>query len=620
MNPYITVTIWTAAIFAAIVLNLALKPRFIVRILGVATVITALGGLAIYGYGYAATVDSIPLAIIKSTFAVCRIFTGGNFYSEIKDAPYMAENWMQVIFWILHVFGLFAAVGTAMTTLGAKLMRQIRMFLSWRGDLSLIYGVNPDTVAFARKLMAEDKDSIVFIDATPDSSCTGAINTMGCILRTDADALDSSIRFLRSIGIHFGKRTIHVYALDIDDEENVKYAVHLLHSLEKLGIPTDRIHLTVLSDEDAIADDLIHRVAHLAIVDIPELAARVMTHRYPPYRTLSFDETGKALEDFHCMVIGFGKVGQAVLRQLVMSGQFLGSHFKAAVFDPACSQVMGSFDQEYGAMVDAYDISFFSDEGRSQALFRYLRSNPDVKYIAVCTGSQKLNLEIEQQLHHFMVKYHYPTQIVRCSHHLVSRRRGPDQIEQHHIYTPEFLCTDTLDKLAIILNHGYNKVTSPDSMGDAKQSWFKCSFFNRASSRASADYAEALLHCAGSSAEQVLIQGWNPQDPLLENLAHTEHLRWNAFMYAMGYAPMTAEIIAQRGELYRKELSQGITPAFKVHKDDDEKLHACITSWDELDQISASITQITGQPTDYKAYDRENVLSLGDLIRAAQKV
>ena len=61
------------------------------------------------------------------------------------------------------------------------------------------------------------------------------------------------------------------------------------------------------------------------------LAARALIRMVPPWDLVSFGADGRAKEDFECVVAGFGRHGQAVLRQLVMNGQFAGSHFRATV-------------------------------------------------------------------------------------------------------------------------------------------------------------------------------------------------------------------------------------------------------------------------------------------------
>ena len=46
--------------------------------------------------------------------------------------------------------------------------------------------------------------------------------------------------------------------------------------------------------------------------------------------------------------------------------------------------------------------------------------------------------------------------------------------------------------------------------------------------------------------------------------------------------------------------------------------HACLVPWEDLDALSARESEITGVRVDYKAMDRNNVLAVPDILRAAE--
>ena len=137
MIEIIEVILATAAIFAAIMLNLAVRPTVSRRLIGFAVGITAVGGLLVYGYGYACTVDSVILAVIRATFAVCKIFVGGNALGDISDAPLFQYTLTHIAFWLLHLMGLFGSTSAAITALGSKVLRQLRMWLIRNRDLAV---------------------------------------------------------------------------------------------------------------------------------------------------------------------------------------------------------------------------------------------------------------------------------------------------------------------------------------------------------------------------------------------------------------------------------------------------------------------------------------------------
>ena len=145
-----------------------------------------------------------------------------------------------------------------------------------------------------------------------------------------------------------------------------------------------------------------------------------------------------------------------------------------------------------------------------------------------------MNAEIADELQSYLSRRGYRIAVYQCSHNGILSKSGAGKVVHHSIYTPDLLCSDKIDRMAMELNHSYC------GSGTAQENWRNCDYFSRMSSRASADFAMALLHSAGISIQEAL-ENWNPQGELLENLAKTEHLRWCAFHYAMGFRPMSRE-------------------------------------------------------------------------------
>ena len=62
----ITVVILSTALLLAMVLNLALKPSYSARLTTVCMITALVGGLLIYGIGYAESTGSIALSMIRT--------------------------------------------------------------------------------------------------------------------------------------------------------------------------------------------------------------------------------------------------------------------------------------------------------------------------------------------------------------------------------------------------------------------------------------------------------------------------------------------------------------------------------------------------------------------------
>lgn len=613
MENYIVVILITIALFFAMVVQLALKPRFAKRLNAILLILAAVGGFCFYGYGYTVTLKNIPLAIIHTLLSVCGTFVAKEHFSDISDAPLFQYEWVQVLFWLIHFCSFYATASTAITTIGAETLRKLRLWLARWGKLNLIYGVNRESIAFGQELLKQGGGAVVFIARKPGTDELAAISKAGAVVCSDGHALSADRTFFRTIGIRSGKRKVTLYALSKDAASNMQYARGFMTTAQKQGLSARQTALVLLGREDtevAALQATAERYGFGAVSAFREsdLTARLLMQRFPPYETLAFDGAGCATEDFEALLIGFGQVGQAVLLQLVMNGQFAGSTFRAAVFAPDCQTADGFFSGEHTAMLAKYDITFHPYDGRGKELYTYLQERGEqLKYIAVCTGSEERNAEIGEELYYYFQRTKNTPPIYQCSHQGV-KVTGTNRLI--NIYRPEILSTERIDRLAMILNHHYMGNGGVDPETD----WMFCDHFSRMSNRASADFVGAMLRAAGRTEEEALAD-WNLPAHLLENLGKTEHLRWCAFHYCMGFSPMTEEEYDRRAAEYRRQVEAGEKP-LRIGKNMEDRTHACLVDWEELDALSAKEQSITGTPKDYKALDIDNVLVLPKLLRA----
>jgi len=325
---------------------------------------------------------------------------------------------------------------------------------------------------------------------------------------------------------------------------------------------------------------------------------------------VKFDKTGRATGDFNALIVGFGRIGQEVLRALVMNGQFEGGHFRAAVFATDLPSVSGEFFADYGTMLKQYDITFHQADARSEAMYRYLQQEgSQLNYVAVCAGD-KANREISEELHRYFQRMGREVPIYQCSYGGVLAEHEGKLLK---LYDPEVLSMETTDRMAMAVNQVY----CGENGKTALENWMDCSYFSRMSSRASADFLPAMLCAAGTTEAEVLQGNWQLTDLQKENLSRTEHLRWCAFHYCMGFSPMDAEEFTLRAAQYRREMEQNGKSSVRVSRDLEKRRHACLVSWDELDELSRKENAATGKNLDYKAMDLENVQNVPASLRIA---
>lgn len=605
MNYIITI-LATSILLTVMILLVSAKPRLSKLVTIWALILAAGGGILIYGYGYMDVTGNLPLAILKAALAVCGSFVGADEYSVIPDSPALQTVPMQIICTFLRICALYVTASTVITAIGAGALQRLRLWLSRRGKLNLIYGTEENAPAFAQELLREKQGSVVFIAQEPTEDYASTIAQSGSVLRTDHHSLCADRKFLRSIGIGRKAREITLYALDADSSANISYAKNLLASLKAQKAAPKDLHLVILAPEDSAAATLQNTedtfgYGYVTAVNVPQMAARLLTLKYPPCDQISFDEDGKAKEDFQALVIGFGQVGQAVLKALTMNGQFVGSSFRVSVFDPDCNTAGGSFRNQNRELLKQYAVSFHPFDGRSSELYDHLdQCGNALKYIAVCTGDHKLNREIAQSLNAYFTDAGLDIPVHLVSHSGVELCRRDGTVDAHSIFTADVLCTNRLDDKAMILNHRYQ----PASSRTPEENWLSCDYFSRQSCRASADFLPAMLRAAGKTPED-----WNLTEKQLENLSITEHLRWCAFHYCMGFSPMTEEEFQARSKTYLQQKQAGQTP-LRIGKNMQNRTHACLIPWDALDELSQKEAQVTGSYVNYKQMDTDNVLAI----------
>ncbi|MBO7423236.1 MAG: hypothetical protein J6T99_07620, partial [Oscillospiraceae bacterium] len=187
-------------------------------------------------------------------------------------------------------------------------------------------------------------------------------------------------------------------------------------------------------------------------------------------------------------------------------------------------------------------------------------------------------------------------------------------VERTSIYARSLLSAEIADRNAMILNSSYDS-----SEQSVWEKWLACDSFGRSSSRASADFIPAMIRISHSSREQILNGGWNLTPELLETLGETEHLRWMAFHFVMGYSVMSSDKMEENARILAESQKAGSPCSGRVTKDSDNRLHACLIPWEKLDALSQREKELTGREVDYKQIDKNNVLTLPRILQAEEK-
>lgn len=622
MSGYAIVILFTCTFLAAVVVSLITEPKISKYVTVVTGVLALIGGALIYGNAFASLLGSLPLAVLRTIHGVLRMFVGEVDVDQIESAPFFANQWVVILFWIIQIMAFYTTSTTAISLIGSGALKKLRLRYGTHKELCLIYGANADSLDLAEGYGSQRKMPIVFVDESPEPGVAEAIQAMDAVLRSDTHALSPDLELLKSLGIRKGSRKVTLYALSRDVHANMRYAADFLEALEKRGVDPDQASLVLHGPENERTKALQvspsrYGYGFITIFQDSWQVSRMLIQEYPPCNYVTFDADGVAQEDFEALIIGFGRLGQAVLRRLVMHGQFVGSDFRASVFDPNYSEVYGSFVNSCRGVLEEYDITFHAHDGRSSALYDHIRSRGrKLKYIVVASRSEENNSKIAEDLWDFVRQLGLEIPVIQCSFRTV--RATEDSMMEDSVsrlYHPKVLASRNLDTLAMILNHRYQG----ENGLSPKENWMNCDYFSRMSCRAFADNMDAVLRAAGKTAGEAVEGGWTFTRKQLQVQGEMEHKRWCAFHLCMGYRPMSPEEFDARAEEYQRQLAQGLTPNLRIGKNTRDKTHCCLIPWESLDELSARENRITGKSVDYKYNDISNILAVPELLEALQK-
>ena len=606
-------------VFSILVISMGLKKKSAVKITGIMVAVVLLLGSVIYGSCYSATVKEPSIAVVKTVNAIIEMFLGKDSIGEIKDAPLMQHLWFQLCVYAAHILAMYVTISSVLIAVGMRMLTALRLMCSRHGNVVLIYGVNDETLSFSEKLPESEKKNLVFADGSSSAySREEAILKKGGVLISGDEGNAPTEHFVKKIGLRPGTRCLKIYAISEDTNANLRFSESLLTALEKSGIKPEQTSLCiVLKDEDR-GESLLAgpgRYGYGSVFGMGpmDLCARLLVNCAPPYTQMEFTEDGAAAEDFAALIVGFGRTGQAVLRSLLMNGQFEGSRFKAYIVSRDGEDTTGSFITRYPAVDRFYDVKLLGCNAKSREFYGFLANHAkEIKYVVICTGNRRENSEITEELSMYFRDHGLDPVIADCRTGSVAVLSGKGiKPCKKTIYEPSILCTDSLDSMAKVINQWYCK----GSEKSAEENWKELDYFGRVSSRACADYVDAFLKAAGCSRESVINTGLSLPESTLENLARSEHLRWCGFHAAMGYMPMPADVYDAREAVYLQQKAAGEEKLIRVGKDTDARLHACMIPWDEIDALSKRESRVTGEKVDYKQIDRDNVLAIEDQLK-----
>ena len=608
--------ILVAALFAAAVLNLALQTGFRNTVMRIAVFCAVGVGVIYYGSGYAMALGLTPTSLFRALLATCRMFGGVNDIGSIAGSPLLANEFGTAVFWFGHFCAFYVTASAAIATLGERLLRRIRVTLLRRGPLLVIYGINAASVSYGKTMAGKKHRSVLFVDPDGNTSFESTIKAFGAVIEKNRHALEPDIKFLKQINMGPGSRQLELAALHIDGHKNLAYAEKLMETLYAAQVTPQQTSLIISGvGEQSGKLQAVESKGYGTVMAFHDydLTARLILREFPPCDRIHFTDDGRAAENFRVVISGYGRMGRAMLSQLICNAQFAGSTFRADIFDPG---PQNGFLHEHELMKH-YDIRFHAVNAKSDEFFSFLQENHEtIRCIVLCTGDMAENREIAEDLagwYRFGRRMPLIIQAAKGRYFCIDEKKNMSECPD--IYAGYMTDIGRIDAMAMQINQMYCKGNGKT----AEENWEACSFFDRMSSRASADFYPAMLRGAHKTKEEVLSGDWPPAPEVVENLAIAEHKRWCAFHTVMGFTPMPESVYEERSKLYAEEAAKTGSSKIRIGKDLQARQHACLIPWEQLDELSERENAVTGGSVNYKQMDRNNVLAVAQVLEAMKE-
>jgi hypothetical protein len=622
--------------------------------------LACIGGFVLYAAAYMP--ETLTLAGVTET-AVHAVFSTGRMFLMEEDYGYIAGNAAKVLlvrsilynilFWACHMTALFVSTSALLGVFGRRFIQQARLRFGSYDSTYLICGASEQALILGRNIATHDgrqpKDRrrlVVYLDRSFSQDALDAIENLDAVYLEYEDSAQLT-KALAKAGLYArpGRRAnCRLFLLPTDEAQILEQAACLSaaaanpafrrESLTVYGFSESEWLLSRLEDSFAAAG-LDFRLYNQA-----DLSARLLVRLAPPCSCLSFRE-GVTQDNFTLMILGFDKSGKAALRRLAMTGQFLHSNMRIIVADKNAGCLMGQFFHAYPGLTN-YNIEAWPWDVRSEEFYRRLHAEEaKLHYIVVALDSDLLSLDTAQELcRHFLrrrpmetgtpavdapaqpdlpviavrvrdKKYLAAGQPVKGSPPENSRFQPVCYGAYHDLYTENIVINEAADRMAKAIAQVYydaNKTNPPAAAGEI---WQGLSYFHRESNRAAADFFPSMLRLTGLSWQQLE----EDEPPRLSQalrlvLAQTEHLRWSAFHFAMGYRAMTATEMTD----YARTLAAAGRPLDECRMDMLRRRHICLAPWSELPEVARQYNALIGAVGEDVRDFQQNNLKLADLL------
>lgn len=604
-------------LLALIMLIILAKARE--RIVAIRTILLAVavvGGFALFYIGYKASMQpyeegtNVMLRAAQSTARMLIMQPDYNGVTISLNNPLYYWSFVIVNSVALTVFVL-----AAMALFARRSYGWLRLIARFNAQSYIFTNTNEQSITSARDIVKHNpKALIIFLNQLTEKGDNILFNMVESMGGAYVESTKRNPLELLLLRLHIKASKSHIFCMSDDEDANVADAISIIDSLDNYNKPklstNLNLHIRFYSNDIRESFEEYIRINKIGIeyniFSDAELIAYDVVTDYPPVDSIDIDtKNGAAKENYEVMIVGFDRKGRATLRKMIEFGQFVGSTFKATIVDKNVEQKRGSFEALYPALEDNYNLNYVQTFVGEKQFFELLkRESSTLKQIVIALGNDSLNIQTAIEINKLLSDFGGDRVKILA---VVSSDRNYNFIhssqdlsaihcigQQTKIFTEDNVVKGAVSLQARRINDYYrrNNPTKPE--------WEKLEYIKKESNISVALHAYTKMQLLGLTAERLLtfdseesyVCWLKENQPRLDNLARTEHLRWNANYFIRGW---------QKWELSQIPLDN------KSGQDHTRKLHCCLVVWDSLPEVDKWAGQDIGQ---YQGYDYDNTYNL----------
>lgn len=525
--------------------------------------------VTLYSYGSEYTA-SVPVMV--GQLFVLNI--GGNEIVELITNYHLKDNAIFTLaIWSTYIMCPFITVQAVLSFIRNKLKKTILKF-TFNKNIHIFTERNENSVLLAKDIMAKDKKSyVIFTDSSPDEN--------------EKHFLGISLKLNEAFNLINPTNNIDVFFTDEDEDLKLDKLMYFLSSNSNKELKIYVLTSRKITEEVIDNFKKNNKNARIIVLNTDEILSRKILWNYPLYLNMA------KKEELNVTVIGVGETGGTFASNVLWCGQL-----------PECKLYLNLVDKEgstvfknIGDNLDPADFNteIFSYDAQTNEFLNDIKDTRIINsdYIFVALPNDDMNISISKKLRLFFLrcgKKPYITTLVRNDSKYKTMKEILKEEEitlvggKSEFYTSNVLLNDKLFNIAFevykIVEEKYGNIVN-------ERDFYNQSHIDIYSSYANAVHTKYKAFAITGESDTLTYDKIKEKvDSNHHLLSVNEHDRWVAFEKLKGYIGFSGteeELI----EFLKSNKNSGR----KVHKNDDIKIHACITDFDGVEKLDKLIVE-----------------------------